>query len=67
MAWIVQSFFAAVMLDVVDAIFICYAMDRDAQAVTNLSVHEVFSQVWHGLRCLNLPSMQAMPVCACKV
>ncbi|KAK9787237.1 hypothetical protein WJX73_001621 [Symbiochloris irregularis] len=45
LAWIVQSFFANVLLNVVDAVFMCYAMDRDTQAVTNMEVHEVFSHV----------------------
>ncbi|KAK9918484.1 hypothetical protein WJX75_004393 [Coccomyxa subellipsoidea] len=45
MAWVVQAFFAAVLLDIVDAVFICYAMDKDTQSVTRLEVHEVFSQV----------------------
>ena len=45
MAWVVQAFFAAVLLDIVDAVFICYAVDKDTQSVTRLEVHEVFSQV----------------------
>ncbi|CAL8471654.1 g11196 [Coccomyxa elongata] len=45
MAWVVQAFFAAVLLDIVDAVFICYAMDKDTQSVTRAEVHEVFSQV----------------------
>ena len=45
MAWVVQAFFAAVLLDIVDAVFICYAMDKDTQSVTRADVHEVFSQV----------------------
>lgn len=45
MAWVVSAFFAAVLLDIVDAVFICYAMDKDTQSVTRLEVHEVFSQV----------------------
>jgi hypothetical protein len=53
MAWVVQAFFASVMLDIVDAVFICYAMDKDTQSVTRMEVHEVFSQVSPGfaLRC----------------
>lgn len=45
MAWVVQAFFASVLLDIVDAVFICYAMDKETQSVTRLEVHEVFSQV----------------------
>jgi hypothetical protein len=44
MAWVVQAFFAAVLLDIVDAVFVCYAMDRDTSSVTQPQVHEVFSQ-----------------------
>ncbi|CAL5222858.1 g5284 [Coccomyxa viridis] len=45
MAWVVQAFFASVLLDIVNAVFICYAMDKDTHSVTNPEVHEVFSQV----------------------
>jgi hypothetical protein len=31
--------------DIVDAVFICYAMDKDMQSVTKPQVHEVFAQV----------------------
>lgn len=31
LAWLVQSFFASMLLNVVDAVFLCYAMDRDTQ------------------------------------
>ncbi|KAK9829886.1 hypothetical protein WJX72_008466 [[Myrmecia] bisecta] len=43
MALIVLAFFASVLLNVVDAVFLCYAMDKDTQAVTKPEVHEVFS------------------------
>ena len=33
LAWIVQSFFANVLLNIVDVVFICYAMDRDTQVI----------------------------------
>ena len=33
LAWIVQSFFANVLLNIVDAVFMCYAMDRDTQVL----------------------------------
>ena len=45
MAWVVQAFFASVLLDIVNVVFICYAMDKDTHSVTNPEVHEVFSQV----------------------
>jgi hypothetical protein len=34
-----------VLLNIVEALFVCYALDRDRQAVTNAKVHEVYSQV----------------------
>jgi hypothetical protein len=45
MAWVVQAFFASVLLNVVDATFFCYAIDKDQHAVTNLEVHDIFTQV----------------------
>jgi hypothetical protein len=36
---------AQVLLNIVEALFVCYALDRDRQAVTNPKVHEVYSQV----------------------
>ncbi len=36
---------AQVLLNIVEALFVCYALDRDRQAVTNAKVHEVYSQV----------------------
>ena len=35
LAWIVQSFFSNVLLNIVDVVFICYAMDRDTQVIAN--------------------------------
>jgi hypothetical protein len=43
MALIVLSFFGAVLLNIVDALFVCYALDRDRAAVTKTEVHEIFS------------------------
>ena len=45
MALVVLSFFGSVMLNIVDAVFICYALDRDTQTVSHPDVHDVFSQV----------------------
>ena len=45
MALVVLSFFGSVLLNIVDAVFVCYALDRDTQTVTQPEVHEVFSQV----------------------
>ena len=45
MALVVLSFFGSVLLNIVDAVFVCYALDRDTQTVSHPEVHEVFSQV----------------------
>eukprot|EP00891_Asterochloris_glomerata_P002800 jgi/Astpho2/2800/e_gw1.00050.66.1_t len=45
MSMVVLSFFARVLLDIVDAVFFCYAIDKDSHTVTREEVHEVFSQV----------------------
>jgi hypothetical protein len=45
MAFIVLSFCSSVLLNIVEALFVCYALDRDRQAVTNPKVHEVYSQL----------------------
>ena len=55
MSMVVLSFFARVLLDIVDAVFFCYAIDKDSHTVTREEVHEVFSQVQHvlhGCSCL---------------
>ena len=49
MSMVVLSFFARVLLDIVDAVFFCYAIDKDSHTVTREEVHEVFSQVQHVL------------------
>jgi len=45
MALVVLAFFSSVLLNIVDAVFMCYALDLDSQSVTKSEVHEVFSQV----------------------
>ena len=45
MAVVVLLFFSSVLLNIVDAVFMCYALDLDTQSVTKSEVHEVFSQV----------------------
>lgn len=42
-AWAVLSFFSSILLNVIDALYICYAMDRDARAVTHADVHQVYA------------------------
>jgi hypothetical protein len=36
-------FINSILLNIVDAVYICFAMDRDAHACTRLEVHEVYS------------------------
>jgi hypothetical protein len=48
MSFVVLAFFGSVLLNIVDAVFFCYAVDKDMQAVTRADVHEVFSQVGCG-------------------
>jgi hypothetical protein len=45
MSFVVLAFFGSVLLNVVDAVFFCYAVDKDMQTVTRADVHDVFSQV----------------------
>ena len=45
MSAVVLAFFSSVLLNVIDAVFLCYALDLDTQSVTKQEVHEVFSQV----------------------
>jgi len=42
---VVLSFCAGILLDIVDALFVCYATDRDRSQVTKQEVHEVYSQL----------------------
>lgn len=70
MALVVLLFFSSVLLNIVDAVFMCYALDLDTQSVTKSEVHEVFSQVgalwihpgtsWHTPVCNQLLSLRAV-------
>lgn len=42
-SWLVLSFFASILLNMIDALYICYAMDRDTHSCTKLQIHEVYS------------------------
>ena len=44
-AFVVLSFFVMIMLNVVDAVFLCYAVDRDRNMVNHVEFHEVFETV----------------------
>lgn len=39
------AFVASLLLNVLDAVFVCFAMDRDRETVTRPEVHEVYSQL----------------------
>lgn len=44
-AWVVLSFISSIVLDIVDAVYLCYAIDKDNQTVTMSVVHEIYSKV----------------------
>ncbi|KAJ9516143.1 hypothetical protein QJQ45_024571 [Haematococcus lacustris] len=41
-AWVVLAFFCALLLNVVDAVFLCFALDRDMRTCTRVEVHQVY-------------------------
>ena len=43
--WATLSFFASALLDVVDSVFVCYAIDRDVCACSQPQVHQVLKEV----------------------
>ena len=45
-ALVVLSFFSSILLNIVDATYLCYAIDKDTQTITKQDVHDVFSQVF---------------------
>jgi len=44
-AWVVLSFFSSILLDIVDATYLCYAIDKDTQTITKPDVHEIYSKM----------------------
>lgn len=44
-AWVVLAFVSSIVLDIVDAVYLCYAIDKDSQTVTMAEVHEIYSKV----------------------
>lgn len=63
MALVVLLFFSSVLLNIVDAVFMCYALDLDTQSVTKSEVHEVFSQV--RARLVYIPALLCIQTDAC--
>lgn len=45
LSWAVVSFFASLIINVVESVYICFALDRDMQAVTRYEVHEVYNKL----------------------
>lgn len=45
LSWAVVSFFASLIINVVESVYICFALDRDMQAVTRYEVHEVYEKI----------------------
>jgi len=44
-AFVTLGFINSVLLSIVDAVYLCFAMDRDAHACTRIEVHEVYAQL----------------------
>ena len=44
-AFVVLMFFVMIMLNVVDAVFLCYAMDKDQNQIHHREFHAVFEEV----------------------
>lgn len=63
LSWIVQSFFASMLLNLVDAVFMCYAMDRDTQVSPfDLSASSCYGKFSHG----SGPGTSSTPWSACQ-
>lgn len=41
----VLAFIASLLLNIVDTVYICYAMDRDTRTITNAEVHAIYAEV----------------------
>ena len=44
-SYIVLNFFIMILLNVIDAVFVCYAVDKDRSAVNHPELHQVFDEV----------------------
>ena len=42
--WVVLAFFSGILLDIVDATYLCYAIDKDTQTITKPDIHEIYSK-----------------------
>ena len=64
LAWIVAGFFSNVLLNIVDVVFMCYAMDRDTQVGGCQAASDVLSR--SGARGLQMRRlMQIIHVSGC--
>ena len=43
--WVVLAFFSSILLDIVDATYLCYAIDKDTQTITKPDIHDIYSVV----------------------
>ena len=68
-AWAVTSFFAGVLLSVVDAVYLCYAMDRDTQVSSIVATEAVARRCLAHLydQCLSCSCMRASFACAAEL
>ncbi|KAJ9531995.1 hypothetical protein QJQ45_003697 [Haematococcus lacustris] len=41
-AWVVLSFFCALLVNIMEAVFLCFAIDRERRTVSHLEVHQLF-------------------------
>ena len=45
--WVVLAFFSSIVLDVVNAVYVCYALDKDRDAVTRPEVSDRWGSPCH--------------------
>ena len=63
---VVLLFLGNILLDVVDAVYFCYAMDLDSQRVTRQDIHDVISKVRPSSQRPALPPSPALASgCSC--
>jgi hypothetical protein len=59
-AYIVLSFFVMILLNCVDAVFVCYALDKDRAAVHHPDLHKVFDEVTRKQRAIEESDAEGM-------
>jgi hypothetical protein len=43
--WIVLSFFISLLINIIDTVYICFAMDRDHQTCSHVDIAEVYTRL----------------------